>query len=122
MCILAFENLIEDSATTKYIQHVYGFYDIVPICCTFYCLILSDTRGNSQSASKVNVFWIETPNVVLTYNYSIYREGKVKLYIDMDAEEKQKFEPNIINSTVYIICLALQVSTFAVNYKVFIIF
>lgn len=36
----------------------------------------------------------------------------------MDAEEKQKFEPNIINSTVYIICLALQVSTFAVNYKV----
>ncbi|XP_065358266.1 endoplasmic reticulum transmembrane helix translocase [Calliphora vicina] len=45
------------------------------------------------------------------------REGKVKLYIDMDAEEKQKFEPNIINSTVYIICLALQVSTFAVNYK-----
>ncbi|XP_061396165.1 endoplasmic reticulum transmembrane helix translocase [Musca vetustissima] len=45
------------------------------------------------------------------------REGKVKLYIDMDVEEKQKFEPNIINSTVYIICLALQVSTFAVNYK-----
>ncbi|XP_075152001.1 endoplasmic reticulum transmembrane helix translocase [Haematobia irritans] len=45
------------------------------------------------------------------------REGKVKLYIDMDPEEKQKFEPNIINSTVYIICLALQVSTFAVNYK-----
>lgn len=50
--------------------------------------------------------------------FYLSREGKVKLYIDMDAEEKQKFEPNIINSTVYIICLALQVSTFAVNYKV----
>ncbi|XP_053960788.1 endoplasmic reticulum transmembrane helix translocase [Anastrepha ludens] len=45
------------------------------------------------------------------------REGKIKLYIDMDPEEKQTFEPNIINSTVYIICLALQVSTFAVNHK-----
>ncbi|XP_036329335.1 manganese-transporting ATPase 13A1 [Rhagoletis pomonella] len=45
------------------------------------------------------------------------REGKVKLYLDMEAEEKQTFEPNIINSTVYIICLALQVSTFAVNHK-----
>ncbi|CAD6998459.1 manganese-transporting ATPase 13A1 [Ceratitis capitata] len=45
------------------------------------------------------------------------RTGKIKLYIDMDPEEKQSFEPNIINSTVYIICLALQVSTFAVNHK-----
>uniref|UniRef100_A0A0A1X7L2 Probable cation-transporting ATPase 13A1 n=1 Tax=Zeugodacus cucurbitae TaxID=28588 RepID=A0A0A1X7L2_ZEUCU len=45
------------------------------------------------------------------------RTGKVKLYIDMDPEEKQTFQPNIINSTVYIICLALQVSTFAVNHK-----
>lgn len=29
----------------------------------------------------------------------------------------QQFVPNIINSTVYLICMGLQVSTFAVNYK-----
>ncbi|EDV58922.1 manganese-transporting ATPase 13A1 [Drosophila erecta] len=45
------------------------------------------------------------------------REGKVKLYIDMDAEEKTKYDPNIVSSTVYIICLSLQVATIAVNYK-----
>ncbi|XP_030384267.1 manganese-transporting ATPase 13A1 [Scaptodrosophila lebanonensis] len=43
--------------------------------------------------------------------------GKVKLYIDMDPEEKTKYDPNIVSSTVYIICIALQVATIAVNYK-----
>lgn len=42
----------------------------------------------------------------------------MKLYIDMDAEEKTKYDPNIVSSTVYIICLSLQVATIAVNYKV----
>ncbi|XP_017059292.1 endoplasmic reticulum transmembrane helix translocase [Drosophila ficusphila] len=45
------------------------------------------------------------------------REGKVKLYLDMDPEEKTKYDPNIVSSTVYIICLSLQVATIAVNYK-----
>lgn len=46
------------------------------------------------------------------------REGHVKLNIDMAPGEKEEFVPNIINSAVYIICMTLQVSTFAVNHKV----
>lgn len=46
------------------------------------------------------------------------RDTTVKLNIDMTPEDKvAEFEPNIINSTVYLICMGLQVSTFAVNYK-----
>lgn len=34
------------------------------------------------------------------------------------AEEEKPYEVNLINSTVYIISMALQVSTFAINYRV----
>ncbi len=37
-------------------------------------------------------------------------------FADLDSE----FKPSLLNSTVYIISISLQVSTFAVNYKVLI--
>lgn len=38
--------------------------------------------------------------------------------IDLEAD----FEPNLLNTTVYIISLAMQINTFAVNYRVSTVF
>ena len=54
-------------------------------------------------------------NTVKVHNYRalfivFFREGE---FVDLEKE----FEPNILNSVVYLIDMGMQVSTFAVNYR-----
>src|SRR5947207_1721808 len=58
-----------------------------------------------------------TPTVthahVVNANERKYRKEK----IDLEAT----FKPNLLNSAVYVMSMALQVSTFAVNYRVYLV-
>ncbi|CAB4026825.1 Hypothetical predicted protein, partial [Paramuricea clavata] len=49
----------------------------------------------------------------LTKQAKRWTPGRTENYVDLDS----KFEASIINSTVYLISMAMQLSTFAVNYK-----
>uniref|UniRef100_A0A0P4W6M4 Cation-transporting P-type ATPase C-terminal domain-containing protein n=1 Tax=Scylla olivacea TaxID=85551 RepID=A0A0P4W6M4_SCYOL len=54
-------------------------------------------------------FWCLVYLVSVANDISPKRSGAVEL--------EKEFEPNLINSTVYIISLSLQISTFAINYR-----
>lgn len=63
-----------------------------------------------------------------SFNYIFCRNDKLAAILnnssqvnslrENEEDEEEPFEANLINSTVYIIAMSLQVSTFAINYRV----
>nr|CAD7592201.1 unnamed protein product [Timema genevievae] len=61
------------------------------------------------------VYLIPSFNVLLFYFHR--EETKASPAKEEDADVEEEFAPSLLNSTVYIISMALQVATFAINYR-----
>lgn len=101
--------------------------------CFLFIIKSKPLKVLSKEAPLPNIFNVYTVSTILLqfavhFSALVYlmleakqrspvRDEPVKLNIDMEPGETEEFVPNIINSSVYIICMALQVSTFAVNHK-----
>lgn len=62
----------------------------------------------------VSQFAIHFVTLIYLVNEALARSPPKPEFADLEAE----FKPSLLNSTVYVISVALQISTFAVNYKV----
>ena len=73
------------------------------------------TSLNYQIAEQVEKSFLKSIFIVPVFEklflYLFCREGK---HVDLEEE----FKPSLLNTTVYIMSMALQISTFAVNYRV----
>ncbi|XP_074026717.1 endoplasmic reticulum transmembrane helix translocase [Leptinotarsa decemlineata] len=86
------------------LPNIFNFYTVLTVILQFtvhfMCLIFLVQQAKARTPSEEKSANVTNPVEALT------------------EEEKDKlFEPNIINSTVYIISMALQIATFAINYR-----
>lgn len=52
------------------------------------------------------------------YGYFIVIRHVLWFFRDKFVDLEKEFEPSLLNSTVYVISMTLQISTFAINYRV----
>lgn len=92
------------------LPNIFNFYTVLTVLLQFAvhfcCLIYLVREAALLSPKDDKLLAILAPKNSTAENLS-----------NDDSEEEEPFEANIINSTVYIISMALQVATFAINYR-----
>lgn len=87
------------------LPNIFNFYTILTVLLQFavHFIALIYLVQQAKAHAPPNDFSLKPKNMTMLLDY------------EEDVEEE--FEPNIVNSTVYIISMALQIATFAINYR-----
>ena len=81
------------------------------------CIIFVVFDRHRVAAHRIRSILASGPGCCLI-SCMIIRLNLFLFHFSREIDLEKKFEPSLINSTVYIISVALQISTFAVNYRV----
>ncbi len=106
---LATSGAVEGKASPKHLQRVHSFDGHGSILCPF---CLSGVPGEGDQIHP-------QPQVSACVNiWCVVHYVRVSPFSLEDVDLEKEFEQNELNSAVYLISIAMQISNFAVNYKV----
>ena len=126
------------------LPNIFNFYTVLTVllqfavhfCCLIYLVreaaILSPKLVTISHFNKNFILFIYLLIYLINFESLFSRDDKLSAIlapkhnsslanVSDDPEEEEPFKANIINSTVYIVSMALQVATFAINYRVIIL-
>lgn len=104
--LTAFANSVQGETPTEYLQPLYGPHCHAAVCSSLHLSCVPRQRGQRTHTPKVlcsSALW-----------HILHRLPFSEGFVDLEKE----FEQNVTNSTVYLISMVMQLSNFAVNYKV----
>lgn len=121
------EDPVAAETATEYLQLVHHRDRDAAVRRAFHLSLLF-SEGGDYLISQVGCTRVKSGLSAHLHSLVLYRDNKLAAILNNSSEvnkpstddngEEEPFEANIINSSVYIIAMSLQVSTFAINYRV----